>query len=371
MLGGILGENDLQDWAPQLVPFGEALALFSDAVDGKINVDAVRNAADAGVAIANMAKEIPNEGGWLGAIVGENSLSVFGPEMADFGTSLAVFSSAVDGKVNADAVENACKAGVAIAEMSKTIPNEGGVAGFFAGENSLSVFGPEMESFGTSLANFSAAVTGKIDNKAVLAATIAGTLIAKMADTIPNEGGVAGFFAGENSLSKFGPQIADFGKNLAEFCKNLGTDFNAGKVMSAALGGKMLAEMTSYIPNQGGVAGWFKGESSLAKFGPEIAEFGTNLSLFNSAVKGNIDLVWIDFACKAGKMIAEMISTIPNEGGIKGWFAGESNLSKFGPEMADFGTSLAEFSQAVSGKIDVASVSAASMLFAFAVSIRL
>lgn len=360
LAGFFAGENDLEDWAPQLKPFGEALAEFSAAVDGTVNAEAVKNAAEAGKAIAEMADKVPNEGGVAGFFAGENSLSIFGPEMASFGKYLAEFSSYVDGKVNSDAVKTAAEAGVLIAEMADKVPNEGGVAGFFAGENSLSVFGPEMADFGKYLAEFSGYVDGKINPEAVKAAAEAGKTIAEMANMIPNEGGIVSWFAGDNSLAKFGPEMADFGKYLKEFSENIGDDFNSSGVKAAAEAGKTIAEMANIIPNEGGIASWFAGDNSLAQFGPEMADFGYYLAEFSDNLGDSFKPTAVKAAAEAAKSIAEMANVVPNEGGVVSWFAGENGLAKFGAEMASFGLSLASFSTAVDGKVNAIAVKAAT-----------
>ena len=43
-------------------------------------------------------------------------------------------------------------------------------------------------------------------------AATAGKALAEMADTVPNSGGVVGFFAGENDIEAFGKQLIPFGK---------------------------------------------------------------------------------------------------------------------------------------------------------------
>lgn len=359
------GENGITDWAPQLKPLGEALAEFSAAVDGTVNPEAVKNAAEAGKAIAEMADKVPNEGGVAGFFAGENSLSVFGPEMASFGKYLAEFSGYVDGKVNSDAVKSAAEAGALIAEMADKVPNEGGVASWFAGENSLAKFGPEMADFGKHLAEFSGFVDGKVKPDAINAAVDAGKAIANMADIIPNEGGIASWFAGENSLSKFGPEMADFGKYLAQFSKNIGDGFNPSGVKAAAEAGKNIVEMANSIPNEGGVASWFAGDNSLSKFGPEIINLGAALASFSLSVDGKVNTSAIETAISAASAIVDLTNMLPNEGGVASWFTGEKSIVKFAPEMVQFGYAIKEFSDSLKNVDDskfTNSINSVSML---------
>ena len=340
----ITGGSSLSKFGDEIAAFGPKLKAFSDGTSG-INPDNVTAAANAAKALAEMANTIPNEGGIAAWFAGENSVSKFGEDIAGFGVHLKEFSDGVSG-INPENVTAAANAGKALAEMASTIPNEGGVAAWFAGENSISKFGVEIAGFGIHLKAFSDNVAG-INPENVTAAANAGKALAEMASTIPNEGGVAAWFAGENSISKFGTEIAGFGTNMKAFSDNV-SGINPENIKAAADAGKTLAEMTSAIPNEGGVVSWFAGENSLAKFGTDVANFGTAMKSFSDNVTG-INPDNVTAAANAGKTLAEMTKTIPNEGGVVSWFAGDNSLAKFGTDVANFGTAMKSFSDNVSG----------------------
>ena len=128
----LTGGSSLSDFATQLVPFGEAMRDFSIAIAG-MDGELVANAATAGRTLAEMASTLPNSGGVIGFFTGENDMNAFGAQLIPFGEAMMGFASAVQG-LDADAVTNASIAGKAMAEMATTIPNSGGVVGFFAGE---------------------------------------------------------------------------------------------------------------------------------------------------------------------------------------------------------------------------------------------
>ena len=108
-----------------------------------------------------------------------------------------------------------------------------------------------------------------------------------MTNMVPSTNGVAQWFAGEKSLSKFGAEIADFGGRLKEFSDNA-AGIDPEKVSTAVEAGKIFAGLTDVIPNANGVAQWFAGEKSLVHFGGDIAGFGASLSEFSANVR-NID----------------------------------------------------------------------------------
>lgn len=340
----LTGGSSIADFGEEIAEFGPKLMEFANSVSG-IDAASVTAAANAAKALAEMADTIPNEGGVAAWFAGENSVSKFGDDIAEFGKDLKAFANNVNG-ISPETVTAAANAGKALAEMASVVPNEGGVAAWFAGENNIAKFGTEIAGFGLNLKQFSDNVTG-ISPAEVIAASNAGKALAEMADTIPNEGGVAAWFAGENNVAKFGTEIAGFGLNLKQFSDNV-ANIEPENVTAAAEAGKALAQMADTIPNEGGVAAWFAGENSLAKFGDEVASFGKNLKAFSDNVYG-IKPENVTAAANAGKALAEMASVVPNEGGIKSWFVGDNSLAKFGDRIADFGKDLSDFSDNVSG----------------------
>ena len=95
---------------------------------------------------------------------------------------------------------------------------------------------------------FSDEISG-IDGEAVSNAAIAGKTLAEMADTLPNTGGVVGFFAGENDMNAFGEQLIPFGCAMRNFANEV-AGIDASVITEAATAGKALAEMASTVPEQ-------------------------------------------------------------------------------------------------------------------------
>ncbi len=348
------GEQNIGAFGEQLVPFGEGLSAFSEAAEG-IDPETIKAAAEAGKYLADLANCIPNEGGVVSWLAGDNSIAKFGGELVSLGEGLAGFSEKVSG-LDPEVIATAAQAAKSLAEMASCIPDEGGVVSWFAGDNSVAKFSSELVSLGEGLKGFSLAITG-INNEAITAAASAAKDLALMANCVPNEGGVVSWFAGENSIAKFGSDLVSLGEGLKGFSLAIvGIDTEA--VTAAAYAAKSLAEMTSYIPNEGGIASWFTGESSISKFGSDLVSLGEGLKGFATQVAG-IDTEAVTAASSAAKSLAEMTSYIPNEGGIGSWFAGEKSVSKFSTELENLGKGLKGFATQVTG-IDTEAVTAAS-----------
>lgn len=184
---------------------------------------------------------------WL---TGGSSLAGFGAELVPFGVSMAAFSKTIAG-LDADLVGKAAIAGKTLAEMAATIPNSGGVLGFFAGNNDMDGFGRQVVSFGASIVRFGDAVEG-LKTSAVQKAAIAGKTLAEMASALPNSGGVLGFFTGNNDMDKFGEQIVSFGYAIKDYAEAV-SGINADAIRASARIGSSLAELARTLPQIGAI----------------------------------------------------------------------------------------------------------------------
>lgn len=270
------GGSSLADFGAEIAAFGPHLKAFADSVAG-INPVAVVAAAGAAKALAEMASIVPNEGGMVAWFTGENSLANFGTELVAFGASLKAYSIAVTG-VDSAAVMNSATAAKALADMANTVPNEGGVLGWFAGENSLAKFGSQIVSFGTSLKLYSIAVAG-LDVAAVTSSVTAAKSLADLANNIPNEGGVVAWFSGENSIAAFGDQIVEFGKDFAAYSQHM-AGVDAGVITATSSAAKSIVELANNIPEDK----LFKNETTLDEFGSQMAEFGGYFSSYYNSI---------------------------------------------------------------------------------------
>lgn len=340
----LTGGSSLAQFGEDIASFGPSLKAYSDSVAG-IDPEAIKASADAAKTLAEMASVIPNEGGVVSWFAGDNSIAKFAPQLPILGNGLKGFSDSVTGIVpeNIIAAANAAKV---LAEMTAVIPNEGGVVSWFAGENSISKFAGELICLGGGLKGFSDAIVGIVPENLVAAANAAKAL-AEMTAVIPNEGGVASWFAGENSISKFGSDLIDLGTGLKGFSDKI-VGISPENLTAAANAAKALADMTNAIPNEGGIKAWFVGEASISKFAGELVTLGGGLKGFSDSVTGIVPENLVA-ASNAAKALAEMTATIPNEGGIKAWFVGESSISNFADKLPTLGGGLKGFSDSVAG----------------------
>lgn len=242
----LTGGSSLTSFAEELIPFGEAMVKFSNTVSGKIDAGAVEAASNAGKTMAEMAATLPNEGGVVGWFMGENDMKKFGEQLVPFGEAMVEFSNAVAGKIDAGAVESAANAGKIMAEMASTLPNSGGVVGWFMGDNDLDDFGSKVKSFGEAMVGFSEKVAGNIDADAVTAAANAGSIMVELQKSLPEKGG---WFDNTMDISDLGDDLVDLGEAIKDFDDEM-VSVNTMKVSDAM---DSISKLVSTIKNMNGL----------------------------------------------------------------------------------------------------------------------
>ena len=345
----LTGGSSLADFGLEIAEFGVHLKAFADNVAG-IDSASVTGAAQAAKTLAEMASIVPNEGGMAAWFAGENSLASFGTNIVSFGSNLKAFAENVSG-INTESIATAAEAGKALAEMANTVPNSGGLVAWFSGENSFATFSSNLPTLGTNIAAFVSNLGTFTDDQVATVGCVASALkeLANATNTIPNEGGIVTWFAGDNSLAAFSGILPGLGTNMASFVSNLGTftEDQVSTVACVASAIKELVNASNTIPNEGGLAAIFAGDNSLAAFSGNLPTLGTNLASFvsNLGTFSSEQVSTVDSAIRAIKAFAQLADS--DLSGLK------SDLSGFGNKLADFGSDLADFCDEISGETDV------------------
>ena len=335
--------SDLSGFMANVQPFLDGAASIDPAM-----LDGVKALAET-ILILTAANILDGLTSWF---TGGSSLSGFAEEMVPFGKAMKQFSDEISG-IDGEAVSNAAIAGKTLAEMADTLPNTGGVVGFFAGENDMNAFGEQLIPFGRAMRNFANEVAG-IDASVITEAATAGKALAEMASTVPNSGGVVGFFAGENDMDDFGEQLVPFGRAMKDFSDAV-SGLKADVIQNSVTAGQALLELANTVPNTGGVVSWFTGDNNLETFGEQLVPFGTAMKNYSLAVTG-LDASVVTNSANAAKALVELSNNLPNSGGIVSWFTGDNDIASFGEQLVSFGQSFAAYYNSVSG-VDVAKLS--------------
>lgn len=334
----LTGGSSLADFADDLVPFGEAMVGFSDAVSGRIDADSVSAAANAGLTISQLAANLPKQGGVLQDFLGTQDLGLFSTQLVAFGEAIVDFSKTVTGKVNEESVTSAANAGMALAQLATNIPKTNGVLQDFLGTQDLSIFGEQLKAFGKAIVDFSQTVEGKVKPEAVEAAASAGMALSELNNHIPKSNGVLQDFLGEQNLELFGNQLVAFGKAIADFSQTVEGKVKQGVVEAAVNAGTALAELNAKLPKQNGILQNIFGKQDMEEFGNQLAVFGQKFAEYSNSVK-NVDPDVVSTTTNAADSIVKLASSLPdnklftNETTLDEF---GNQLSKFGNHFATY-----------------------------------
>lgn len=252
-------------------------------------------------------------GGFVGGIVG-GFMSGISSQFPQIGSDLAAFMTNVQPFIDgASSISPAMFSGVqaltdAILLLTKAELVQG-ITSWFTGSSSLSDFADELVPFGESMAEFSNAISG-MDADLVSKAATAGKALAEMATTLPNSGGVVGFFAGENDMDKFGEQLVPFGKAMKDYSLAV-KGMDVGAVSNSASAGKALVELSNTIPNCGGLVSFFTGDNSIADFGDQLVLFGNGLAAYSASIEG-INMSKLSGAITQVEKLVALADTVKN-----------------------------------------------------------
>lgn len=280
----LTGGSSLADFGLQLADLGAGMRSFVDELGDFTGKEATVDCACRAItAIANAAKKIPNDGGLMGSIFGENNVGTFGGYLPQLGTDLKNFANNL-GTFDEDkqsTITCASEALVSIAKAAKKIPNDGGAWGAVFGENNLGTFSGYLPGLGTDISMF-ATNLGSFDDTAkstIESACDALVKIASAASEIPNEGkSFVSFWVGDNSISTFSGYLPQLGTDLKNFAGNLGT-FTKSQVDSITCAVSAINSFTGLANADLG-----KAKNNFGPLGNKIVDFAEKIKKFADAM---------------------------------------------------------------------------------------
>ena len=303
----LTGGSALDKFGAQLPTLGTNLSQFASNLGtfGSAQIETVTCAANAVKALAEAADAIPNEGGWVAKIVGENSIAVFSSQLPILGMNLSAFASAL-GTFGSAQIETVTCAANAVKEMAGAadlIPNSGGWVAKLVGDNSIAAFSSELPALGLNLRVF-ALNLGTFGEAQIESISCAANAIKEMANASTNIKGQAGWakaLFGDNSIAKFSSEMPELGSNLNGFITNLGT-FGSGQIATTSSAVKAINALATLADSD------LKGaKKNLEGFGDKIVQLAKDISSF---VKGMPATSNLDSAIKNVSKILKMIDDI-------------------------------------------------------------
>lgn len=331
----LTGKNSLKKFGKELAEFGPAFATFAESVSG-VDTTGVKASGEALKAIAEAAAAIPNEGGILSWIVGDNSLADFAEGLVPFGEALMAYGEAVAGiQKYLTHIRLSAKAAEYIIEIADVVPNSGGLAGLIVGNNDLKDFAEGLKPFGEALMEYGKAVTGIGDYTEDIKQSVKSAKeIVKVGEIIPNSGGLLGLIVGNNDLKDFAKGLKPFGEALVDY----GTAVNGIGEKSADISASVTAakDIVNLATEVKGAAN----AKDLKKTGEGLVEFATQIKNFMVECEG-LNAGQLDSLKTALQSIVDIASSFST--------IDTSALTKFVQSMETIGsTSVDEFLSSLS-----------------------
>ena len=224
----IMGEADLGVFGASCAAYGAAMVLFSNTVtdsEGKsrLNTESIQAAADAGGIMAELNGKVPTTDGFWQKVAGSKSLEDFGLSIEAYGQAMIRFSDAVVDKngtvkINPRAVDAAYYAGNIFASLTNSLaPQQGVISSLFTSEKDLSDFGAQLESFGTSVVNFSSTVDGNLGDDPKGMIDDVSYIVTSILGILPSEENGNKAILDKNLIGKFGDNFKTLGEKIKGF----------------------------------------------------------------------------------------------------------------------------------------------------------
>lgn len=329
------GDNDLKTFGSTLCTFGLGLKDYANAVT-ELNVDAISNSIPAAKALAELTNVIPQNGGLLSIFTGNNDLSYFGSQLSSFGFAMNSYADSISGfdESSLASMDAVAEATSKLAGISSSLPQLGGLFGLFTGEQNLATFGVQLSAFGGSIKAYADSVSGIDEDSAtsIGMSVDAASNLAGLYDRIPQLGGLASIFSGDQNLIVFGKQLVPFGKALKEY-GDVVTDLTIDDINNSVNAINVLSGIYDNLPKLGGLISIFSGEQNLISFGNQLVPFGKSLKDYGDSVTGlvNEDIQNSTTAAK------ELVSVIESINGLS-----TSNVGSFVTAINTLGTTQVE-----------------------------
>lgn len=155
------------------------------------------------------------------------------------------------------------------------------------------------------------------------------------------------FVSGESSLVRFGKQLAEFAPYYKQYADTM-SGVNGDALVSTSNAVKTLVEFVKMVPRKSEIADALLGERNITAFGQELCNFAPYMRRYASMMTG-FNAEAVTASANAAKALCEFAKIVPNKGGLVALFTGDNTLSDFAQDLAKFGPSLKSYSVSVTG----------------------
>ena len=297
LLGFLVGDQSISDFGGSLSKLAEGMKTFATETDG-ISWDTVGPACEAASKIMEICNLIPNSGGLLSKIMGDNTADTFGLSLGALGGGLADFALMTKEK-DWSGVTPACDAAKQIIEICNLIPNDKGLLGWIMGNNNPADFGTSLKDFGDGLSSFAAAVLG-VDWSGVPDAKTNMEYIKGICEQIPDDedSWIDKILDNDSKWTKFGDGLKSLGSSMAIYASQV-TGITWADISASATAINDLRAISQGLPTKEED----KERVSMEAFGKNLVKFGIQLVKFSTKTE-DIDVARMNLFAESFKSFA-------------------------------------------------------------------
>lgn len=303
------------------------------------DVNKVTKLTDAMDTVAEFATKIPATGGTLQEFFGSKNLDSFGQGLSSFGGYFASYAESVAG-INTEVVTATSAAAKTITDFASAINTSGGFLQSFTGEKKLDNFGSELAVFGQNFAEYASSVDGITEEKLAASSAAADTII-QLSKAIPNSGGLASLFSGDNNIGTFGKNLADFGANFKTYYNNI-CNMDPQKLMFAINGIKGLVDIVDLLDGKNVSKLWTMGQAM------------QDLFRVDEGMYNNLELLYSNMQNTGETMIDRLMQGITNKAPNVALTAQQTITNIIGDMATQIGTDQTVVIQAFEAMLDAA-----------------
>lgn len=239
----------------QLSELAKAIVSFNNELSDDLNIEKIRNAAEAGKVLIETVNKIPTTGGFKQWLLGEIDITAFGNGLIDLGEALVSFNQIVStGGLDVGVIKTAAEAASILADMSSKLPPTDGVKQWFQGQVDMAKFGDGLVDLGSGLASFQTSVTG-VKPEVISVGGQAIVELAKAIEHIPETNiweKIGNWFKGSSKEDDFANNLGKLGKGVKSFADSI-SGVSPEEVAAGGYAAAALAEAVNQIPEEGGI----------------------------------------------------------------------------------------------------------------------
>lgn len=346
LAGAIEGTRDIEGFIESIIPLGEKIRGFNDALSGEKPLDAaaMTSAITSIKSLAKAFESLPTKGGWDDAFSGDIDVDGFTTKLSTLATGIRGFNDALvgDGKVVLDAIAMtaAITAIKSINKIIESLPRKY--------DDNLTLFAANAGNFkllGRGIHNFNEALVGEgkvaLDVIAMTAAITAIKSLNNIIEALPRkyDDKITSFAANAGNFKKLGEGIRGF--NDALLGKDGDIALNATAMIAAVETVKSLNNVIQALPR--------KYDDKLFSFASNAGNFkllGEGIRGFNNALVGEDGAVTINASAMTAavetlKSLNNVIESLPEDGfSLPEDFV--ANITSLGEAISAFNKSLGE-----------------------------